>query len=131
MLKLNKNRKAQAVMGEYVVVIAMVVAVIVAMTIYFKRSIQSRIHDARDYMVREVRTRTAGDFAGDLYTGYEPYYGNTISQVSRDVDDRTILLPGGSSGIFIKNYDQTVTMSVNSETAPPRAFDLTTPPPTN
>ncbi len=131
MLKLNNNRKAQAVMGEYAVLIALVMAVIVAMTVYFKRAVQARIHDARDYMVSEVRTRTTGYFSDNLYAGYEPYYGNTISTIFRDTDDETKLLPGASSGIFKKTYDQTTFMVVNSVTLPPREFERTTLPPVN
>jgi hypothetical protein len=116
-------------MGEYAVMIAMVMAAIVAMTVYFKRAVQARIHDARDYMVNEVRMRTTGEFSGNLYTGYEPYYGNTLSTVSSRAEDQSVLLPGASSGIFQKSYNQTTSMTVESETAPPRAFDLTTPPP--
>ena len=127
MLKISRNKKAQAVMGEYAVLIAIVMAVIFAMTVYFKRSVQARIYDARNYMVSEVRTRTTGNFSGNLYMGYEPYYGNTVATVSRRTNDQSGLLPGASSGIFVKNYNQTVMVASNSETAPPRLYNLTTP----
>lgn len=127
MLKNLSNRQAQAVMGEYVVVIFMVLAVIVAMTVYFKRAIQARLHDARDYMVNDVRQRTAGSYNGELYLHYEPYYTNTIATVARDASSTTRILPGASSGIFRKVIDETTSVQVNSETAPPREFNLTTP----
>lgn len=127
MLKSLRNKNAQAVMGEYVLVIFLVMAVLTAMTIYFKRAVQARIHDARDYMVSEVRVRTAGSFDGNLYKEYEPYYGNTVATVFRSMDDQTMILPGASSGIFQKIYNETVAVQVNSETAPPRDFDQTTP----
>ena len=61
MLKINKNERqqsphrrcllgnsvGQAVMGEYVVVIFLVIAAVSAMTIFFKRAVQARIHDAK------------------------------------------------------------------------------------
>lgn len=127
MLKNLSNRQAQAVMGEYVLVIFMVLAVIVAMTVYFKRAIQARLHDARDYMVNDVRQRTVGSYSGELYLHYEPYYTNTIATVARDASSTTLILPGASSGIFRKVIDETTSVQVNSETAPPRDFSLTTP----
>lgn len=127
MLKNLSNRQAQAVMGEYVLVIFMVLAVIVAMTVYFKRAIQARLHDARDYMVNDVRQRTVGSYNGELYLHYEPYYTNTIATVARDASSTTLILPGASSGIFRKVIDETTSVQVNSETAPPRDFSLTTP----
>ena len=127
MLRTLKNKNAQAVMGEYVLVIFLVMAVLTAMTVYFRRAVQARIHDARDYMVTEVRARTTGVFNGNLYREYEPYYGNTSARVFRSTDYEARVLPGGSSGIFQKDYNETVSVQVNSETAPPRDFDLTTP----
>jgi len=127
MLRQIVNNKAQAVMSEYILTIFLVVAVIVAMTIYFKRGVQARIHDARDYMVGEVRVRTAGSFTGNLYKEYEPYYTETNAIVDRDIVDTTRLEPGGSSGIFTKIYDQTIDIRLNSQTAPPKDFNATTP----
>lgn len=127
MLRALKNTNAQAVMGEYVMVIFLVLAVLMAMMVYFRRAVQARIHDARDYMVTEVRARTMGVFDGNLYREYEPYYGNTSATVFRSVDDESRVLPGASSGIFQKVYDSTTVVRVNSETAPPREFDRTTP----
>lgn len=129
MLRLSNNNKAQARMTEYAVLIAMVMAVIVTMTVYFKRGLQARIHDARDYMLEEIHSETRGSgFDGNLYVGYEPYYGNTSAIVARDVDDHSLLEPGASSGIFTKNYGLTVRTMANSETAPPREAMGTTPP---
>ena len=127
MLRVLKNKNAQAVMGEYVLVIFLVMAVLTAMTVYFRRALQARIHDARDYMIGEVRVRTAGVYNGNLYKEYEPYYGNTAARVFRSMDDEIRVLPGGSSGIFQKIYDGTVSVQVNSETAPPQDYDRTTP----
>ena len=100
MLKNLQNKKAQAVMGEYMVLIGMVLAAIVVMTVYFKRAVQARVYDARNYMVSEVRSRAAGEYDGDLYFEYEPYYTNTETNISVDAVDETRLLPGGMTGIF-------------------------------
>jgi len=127
MLRHINNMRAQAVVGEYALVIFLVLGVITAMTVYFKRGIQARIHGARDYMINDVRARTAGSYGGDLYLEYEPYYTNTDATVTRNIRHTTSLLPGASSGIFQKTIDESTSVEVSSETAPPRDFDLTTP----
>ena len=127
MLRNLNNRRAQAAVGEYVLTIFLVLAVVTGMTVYWKRAIQGRIHDARDYMVNSVRQRTAGSFTGDLYLHYEPYYTNTSATVSRSVDHTSRLLPGMSSGIYRKTINESTAMQIISETAPPRDFNLTTP----
>lgn len=127
MLKALRNKKAQAVMGEYVVVIFLVMAVLTGMTVYFKRALQARIHDARDYMIGEVRTRTAGQFNGNLYKEYEPYYSNSASQIYRLGQDETRLLPGGSSGVFEKYYNEMTAIRTNSTTLSPFHSNRTTP----
>jgi hypothetical protein len=129
MLRVKKNRNGQAIIGEYAVVIAMVLSAIVAMTVYFKRAVQARIYDARNYMVNEVGTRTAGEYNGDLYYGYEPYYVDSAANVQRIANDSTQLLPGTSSGTFRKDYNEAVSMRVESETLPPKNFNATTPQP--
>jgi len=127
MLRSINNRQAQAVVGEYVLVIFLVLTVIAGMTIYFKRGVQARIHDARDYMVSDVRQRTAGSYNGVLYLHYEPYYMNTDATITRNTSHTTRLLPGASSGIFRKINTESTSVQTTSETAPPRDFDLTTP----
>lgn len=122
-----KNKRAQAVMGEYLLVIFLVISVVVAMTIYFKRAIQARVHDARDYMVGEVRDRTAGEYDGNLYKEYEPYYTNRSTLIARDSTETKRLLGGATSGIFRKSVNEATSVQSTSETAPPRDFDLTTP----
>jgi hypothetical protein len=127
MLKPLKNKSAQAISGEYALLIFLVLAVLGGMSVYFRRAIQARIHDARDYMISGVRVRTSGFYDGNLYKEYEPYYSNTLANVDRRISDQTTLLPGDSSGIFRKEYDEGVSVVVNSTTAPPRDFERTTP----
>lgn len=69
MLKLLKNKKAQSV-AEYVIILGLVVATVVAMQTYVKRGLQGRIKDAVDY----VDNGAAAE--GVTFTGgqYEPYY---------------------------------------------------------
>jgi len=127
MLRKLHNRKAQAVIGEYIVLISMVLAAIVAMTVYFRRAVQARIYDARNYMVSEVARRSAGNFSGDLYPEYEPYYTETNATVHRYSDDKSRLLAGGVTGIFQREYNEIVETYMNSETLPPKDFRATDP----
>ena len=112
--------KAQAVMGEYVLVFFLAIGMATAMTIYFKRGVQARIHDARDAMLNIVVNRTAGYYTGNIQIGYEPYYGNTVSTVVRRENTTTNLLPGATTGIFRKTFDEVTAVETFSETAPPR-----------
>jgi len=116
-------------MGEYVVVIFLVVTAISTMMIFIRRGMQARIHDARDYMVNEVRERTRGQFAGNLYREYEPYYVNTsVQEIARDARHQKTLTQGGSSGIFGMDVNESTDVSgAVSITLPPSEFDLTTP----
>ena len=112
--------KAQAVMGEYVLVFFLAIGMVTAMTIYFKRGVQARIHDARDAMFNIVVNRVAGYYStGDEPLEYEPYYADTESRVARREDTTTNLLPGATTGIFRKTFDEVTAVETFSETAPP------------
>src|SRR3990167_9033389 len=112
--------KAQAVMGEYVLVVFLAIGMATAMTIYFKRGVHARIHDARDAMLNIVVNRTAGYYTGNIQIGYEPYYADTESAVARGGNTRIELLPGATTGIFRKTSDGITAVRTHSETAPPR-----------
>ncbi len=120
MLKYLKTNKAQAVMGEYVMVFFLVVAMVTAMTIYFRRAVQARMHGARNAMLNTVLNRAGTYFTGNILAGYEPYYAQTVSEVRRGEDSETRLLEGGSSGIFQKESNDSTTVTTQSQTAPPK-----------
>lgn len=121
MLKRVQNKKAQAVASEYALTFFLVIGVMSAMTTYFKRATQARIYDARNAMVNMVLTRVSStDVIGNLLVEYEPYYANTVSTISRDVDNQTRLFGGGSSGVFSKTLNERTLVSTFSETAPPK-----------
>lgn len=120
MLRYLKTNKAQAVMGEYVLVFFVVMGMATAMTIYFKRAIQARIFDARNTMMNIVFNRTRGYYSGNIYYEYEPYYGNTVSTVARRENATTELLPGATTGIFRKTFDDVTAVQTQSQTAPPK-----------
>ncbi len=122
MLKYLRTQKAQAVIGEYVLVFFLVMGMVTAMTIYFKRAIQARIYEARNAMLNMVINRAQDYYNSDIsiQIGYEPYYGNTVSTVARQEDTRINLLPGGTTGNFYKTIDETTSVQTQSETAAPR-----------
>lgn len=126
MININ-NIRGQAIVGEFALVIFMILATIVAMTVYFKRGVQARIYDARNYMVEEVRSRTAGSYDGPVLTEYEPYYVNTDATITRNVSDATSLSAGETSGIFGQTFNESTTADVVSETAPPSEYEATDP----
>ena len=121
MLRCLKNNNAQAVMGEYVLVFLLVMGMITAMTVYFKRTLQARMFDARNSMMITVANR-AGDYYDNVFLQreYEPYYGSTDSMVMRQENAGINLLPGGTTGIFRKTVNETTAVRTESQTAAPR-----------
>jgi hypothetical protein len=124
MLKQLRNNKAQAITSEYVLVLFLVVGMMTAMTIYFKRAIQARIRDARTTMINTVLVRAANHYNGMLFYEYEPYYANTTSAIFRDTVSETRVLQGKSSGIFNKIIDEQTAVQTMSEIAPPKDADF-------
>lgn len=124
MFKIIRTNKAQAVLGEYVLVLFLVAGMITAMGIYFRRAIQARIFDARTTMLNTVIQRAQPyypqDLSNEIRVGYEPYYGNVASTVGYRTDSTSRLLQGGAS---VKTINDTTTVVSQSETAPPRDAD--------
>lgn len=92
MLRLLKNKKAQSV-AEYVIVLGLVVATVVAMQTYVKRGIQGRVRDAVDYV------DNAGGAGVVSFTGnqYEPYYlRSDISSTQDTTGESETYSTGGS-----------------------------------
>jgi hypothetical protein len=112
-------------MGEYVLVFVIVLSVMGAMTVYFKRAIQARMYDARNAMVGTVYERTNEiNYVGEIGVAYEPYYTNTTSSVQRTSESETRLKPGLTTGIFSKTINETTAVQTESTTAPPKDVDL-------
>jgi len=127
MFKILKNKRAQTISSEYVLVLFLVIGSITAMTMYFKRVVQAQIRDAGNYAVTEVKARTQGYYTGNVYYKYEPYYTRTDSNIVRRADIETRLEEGGATGIFHKVIDETTAVWTASQTAAPKDYGLTTP----
>ena len=122
MIQKLSNKRAQAVMGEYVLTFFIIITVMTTMTIFLKRTLQGRIRDARSEMGNIVATRAGGLYTGLITTHYEPYYVNTVATVDRDSVSMQGLResPGFSSGIFNQVFDERTIMNSVSVTAPPQ-----------
>ncbi len=119
MLKIIRNNKAQTTLGEYLLVISIVVVSISAMGVYFRRALQARVHDARKAVITEVMNRTEGNFVGDLRYEYEPYYTRSEAIIDANVNQTDMVL----EGIYRKDINDGTTIQAVSETAPPREAD--------
>ena len=114
MLKFLKNKKAQSV-AEYVIILGLVVATVVAMQTYVKRGIQGRVKDAVDYV------DNAGDVEGVVtFQGaqYEPYYLRSDISSSQRTEEGDTYSRGGIVG-------KTLT-SEETETTGNKIYDLGT-----
>src|SRR3989338_8909653 len=118
MFKLLKNNKGQGFAAQYALTFFFVLAVVVAMTVYFKRTLQGRIRDATVYMANTVHTV----YSGRVPVQYEPYYAE--SEVNRYLDStrESRLLPSFNSeaGIFLGAETTGVSGTSFSNPAPPR-----------
>lgn len=89
MLRLNGRAQSTA---EYVIVLGLIVAAVIAMQTYVKRGLQGRIKEAVDH----VENATAGE--GVSFSGgqYEPYYLGSNFENKRTSEDTESLLDGGA-----------------------------------
>ena len=123
MLKIIRNNKAQVLFGQYVLVFFLIVAAATGMSIYFKRAIQARIHDATLVSARAVIDGVPRElYVGNVYTQYEPYYLNTASDIGQDSLAKEKLFPSVDrhTGIFKKTIDDGTSTKTIGDTAPPR-----------
>ena len=83
---LRLMRKGQST-AEYAIVIGLVIAAVVAMQVYVKRSLQAKVKDAVDY----------NDPAATMLTTsqYEPYYSESSIDSTRAVVSKENTVVGG------------------------------------
>lgn len=108
MFKILKNLKGQGVTVQYAMTFVLVLAIVMGMTTYFKRVVQSRYAGVCDYAQQEIGAvfdDVSLNVAGNYVARYEPYYQDTraIREKSGAVIDRT---EGGMghAGIQSKEY---------------------------
>lgn len=88
---LRLNRKAQST-AEYVIVLGLIVAAVVAMQTYVKRGLQGRIRDAVDYVDNSNEAGVVAFSGGQ----YEPYYLGSNFDTDRNSRETEELLEGGA-----------------------------------
>ena len=121
MPQLLKNIKGQSLTVEYGMVFALVVAIIMAMTTYFKRAVQAQFASARNYVQQEINgvfNDPALEVIGNFRVQYEPYY--TVSAVERTFDGTIVERESGGFGagsFYEKEYQgyQTVSKMVSNQ----------------
>ena len=116
------NKKGQIFAVEYIIVLGLAAAAILAMTVYFKRTVQARIRDARSGMVDIVRAKVGNTYSGtNVWEQYEPYYANTDTLATKDIKQivHTMGSPGFSSGVTQTLYNERTNSTTVSVTAPP------------
>jgi len=119
-----RMEKGQTI-SEYMLIMLMAVGAITAMTVFFSRTIQGRIFDARNYMantfISETRQELGDDaFIGNFYLEYEPYYLSSVTDMDQRSDVNRELLPDGQDGTFFrKTVNEETRLQVESDTAAP------------
>jgi len=107
-----------------------VIAAIVAMTTFVQRSLESRIHDARNFMITSVMNSDVCDANCVAATGnaihyeYEPYFSISVSDVNQSSSENHGETSGNAQvlgAIFYKYGNETTTASSNSIQLPPCA----------
>lgn len=78
--------------GEYAVLIIIAVSAAIIMSVYVRRALQGRIHDAN------LRTMGSASLAlnQNINIEYEPYYVVSTTNTDQQTDDRSYHLPGGN-----------------------------------
>lgn len=99
-------------MGEMVLTFAIVVAALIAMSAYVRRSYQGRILDADLLMLG-----AAGNaLNGTVGLQYEPYYVNTSTRKDQYESERINVFGGG---VHLRNTTKDTKQKSTSDQAPP------------
>jgi len=79
-------------LGEYAVLLAVVVSAIMAMQVYVQRGLQARHHDLTHYLIDKLY-HSLGRGSPTEYQ-YEPYYTKSSMEVEGNVSQREDMLKG-------------------------------------
>jgi hypothetical protein len=108
---LRLMRKGQST-AEYAIVIGLVIAAAVAMQIYVKRGVQSKVKSAVDYVDSDASD--AGILPATGQSQYEPYYMTTDLHSTRNAEETENMAAGGTvtrttDDVSTRTGSQTVT----------------------
>jgi len=119
MLRIVKNKKAQSLASEYVLVFFIAVGVISAMTIFIKRSLQARIYGAHQYMTNTIRDNFVPDYNGL----YDPYYLEKEAEIAHSATVTDRIMGDGTKEVYNRTLDQTSNIDAHvTNLAPKDAF---------
>jgi hypothetical protein len=132
------NNKGQSVMAEHVMIFFVVMAALMAMTIFVRRGFEARIHDARNYMINSVMDNSVCDTnciaaTGNIQYEYEPYYEQTLTDIVRKHQDTKEMTNGSAQDIgakYLNSVNEEIRAIVTSVQLPPECADGANPKPT-
>ena len=116
------NNKGQSILSEYVMIVFVVIAALVAMTVYVQRGLEARVHAARNYMVDSVLNSGACDAnclsatGGSISREYEPYYALMLTSVSQKAQDNAGITVGNAQvlGVIYARTSNEATKSIST-----------------
>jgi hypothetical protein len=103
------NEKKGQNTAEYAILIGVIVAAAIAMQVYIRRGMQSRIKDAVDYSKNGENNELSNFFTGEKQ--YEPYYLSSNFTTAQQGDVTEALQTGG--GVVRDSMSDTTSRSGN------------------
>jgi hypothetical protein len=116
MLKRFRNNNGQAISAELVVTFILVVAAVLALSTYVRRTLQARTRDAMVY----TRGEAATALQDNITLQYEPYYVQVESNITQSSSDTSNIVSGGD---LIRNVSQRKAMTSTSSQLAPKEKD--------
>jgi hypothetical protein len=136
-----RNQRGVTAVAEHAITILLVVATLIAMTAYVRRSLQARVRDARHYMIQTINSacvdtiepgtqvrkgcRTAANINGlNMSEQYEPYYTHTSAAIEQDRTNYKRLFASSGVGNFVEDLNTQIKTSAGSDQwAPIKALE--------
>ena len=106
-------QRGQAIGAEYVVVTFVAIGAVMAMSVFVRRAIQARVHDAQVY----TTSQASNALGRPIPVEYEPYYAEMISNTAQNATDRTRFVGGNS---YRKVIEQEKHVASQSLQLPPK-----------
>lgn len=114
MLRL-RSKTGQGVSGEYVLMIALIVISITAMTVYARRTLQGRMRDAN----QEAIKRASAALGQSMPIEYEPYYAKSSADTdSFSAEDEKIVADPTVNSLFATTKNSARSVSSASSQLP-------------
>lgn len=118
MLMYLNNKRAQST-AEYVIVLGLIIAAVVAMQTYVKRGLQGRVKDAVDFVDNAEQSSGVVQFTGGQY---EPYYMSSDFVSKRTLNETEGLSSKGAVDRTInEESERTGTQTLTAPQAQPQA----------